>query len=431
MILQKITNYFEGIKLKSICIFEDKKYQQLQPLTYFRPVYHLRCGMLPLHKKIRRNYPNIRVELNTRAYLRDLIQQNHPDEFVSKIESENILFLNGRILVDTNFHKIVPFEGKDEIFMSGSTFIGARLSGKNLQTLNESLKDVLSIDDFPYLPKREINVRIIEYPWDLITYNSEELISDYNILTSLNENQITDYLGVHFLNKENIFIGKNVKIKPGVILDAEDGPIYINDNAQIMHNASIQGPAFIGEKTIIKMSATIYHNTSIGKVSKVGGEIEDTIIHGYSNKQHNGFLGNSYLGSWVNLGAGTTNSDLKNNYGTIKTLINNKFVESGKQFVGLTMGDHSKSAINTVFNTGAVVGVSSNIYGGTFPPKYLPSFSWGGSEALTTYDIDRSIEVAERVMQRRDIELTEIDKDLFRKVFDITISERRQLGLPK
>jgi UDP-N-acetylglucosamine diphosphorylase/glucosamine-1-phosphate N-acetyltransferase len=179
------------------------------------------------------------------------------------------------------------------------------------------------------------------------------------------------------------------------------------------------------------MGSTIYHNTSIGKVSKVGGEIENSIIHSYSNKQHHGFLGNSYLGSWVNLGAGTTNSDLKNNYSTIKVRINDKLVDSGKQFVGLTMGDHSKSAINTSFNTGAIVGVSSNVFGGTFPPRYLPSFSWGGSEALTTYDLDRSIEAAERVMQRRNVILTDINKELFKTVFNLTVQERRYFGYPK
>jgi len=417
--------------LKSICIFEDSKYKQLQPLTYFRPVYNLRCGILSLHHKIRRNYPNISVELNTRGYLRNLMKQNYPNEIARNNISENTLFINGRILVDDDFSNIIPFSGKDELFMSGSTFIGARLSGKNLQSLNESLNDVLSISDFPDLPQKEIDVRIIEYPWDLIKYNEEELISDFNKLTSSNENQINEYLGVHFLNKGNIFIGKNVIIKPGVVLDAEDGPIYVGDNAKIMHNASIQGPVFIGQNSIVKMNSTIYSNTSIGKECKVGGEIENTIIHSYSNKQHNGFLGNSYLGSWVNLGAGTTNSDLKNNYGSISVQINNDVVDSGRQFVGLTMGDHSKSAINTSFNTGAVVGVSSNVFGGSFPPKYLPSFSWGGSEALTTYDLERSIEVAEKVMQRRNVNLTEIDKELFRKIFELTESERLQLGFPK
>jgi len=417
--------------LNSICIFEDIKYQQLQPLTFFRPVYHLRCGILSLHRKIRRNYPDIRVELNTRAYLRNLIEQNYPGEIVRHIKSENTLFLNGRILVDDNFNKIIPLEGKDELFVSGSTFVGARLSGSNLHSLNESLKDVLDISDFPDLPKIEIDVRVINYPWDLIKYNKEELISDYNKLSSSNENQIENYPSSHFLNPDKIFISKNVNIKPGVILDAEDGPIFIGENAKILHNATIQGPAFIGQNSIVKMGANIYHNTSVGKVCKVGGEIEDTIIHSYSNKQHNGFLGNSYLGSWVNLGAGTTNSDLKNNYGNIRTFINNKIIDTGRQFVGLTMGDHSKAAINTSFNTGAVVGVSSNVFGGTFPPKYLPSFSWGGSEALTTFDIDRSIEVAERVMERRNVVMTDIDKELFDKVFEITVTERRQLGFPK
>ncbi|MBK7106742.1 MAG: glucose-1-phosphate thymidylyltransferase [Ignavibacteriae bacterium] len=417
--------------MKSICIFEDEEYKQLQPLTYFRPSYHLKCGILSLHRKIRRNYPNVRVELNTRGYLRNVIKQNHPSEIVNHVMSETMLFLNGRILVDDTLVNQIPLDGKDEIFFSNNNFIGARVSGKNLESISNSLKDVLSKNDFPNLPIKEVDVTIINYPWDLITYNHQELIKDFKKITGETENNLKDFPGVIFLNREEIFLGKDVKIKPGVVLDAEDGPIFIGDNVQILHNASIQGPVFIGEETIVKMSATIYHNTSVGKVSKIGGEIENTIIHSYSNKQHNGFLGNSYLGSWVNLGAGTTNSDLKNNYGTIKVIINNQQIDSGKQFVGLTMGDHSKAAINTSFNTGAVVGVSSNIFGGTFPPRYIPSFSWGGSEALTTYDIDRSIEVAERVMQRRNVILTDIDKELFRTVFKLTEKERRDKGFPK
>lgn len=417
--------------MKSICIFEDIDYQKLQPLTYFRPSYHLKSGILSLHRKIRRNYPNIRIELNTRSYLRDLIKQNHPDEIVDHVKAEQMLFLNGRILVDDNFKNIIPFDGPDEIFVSNKNFVGARVSGKNLEIVDKSLKDVLSIDNFPKLQIREIETTFINYPWDLVKYNSQELIKDFKKLSNVNQNNIKDYDGVYLLKKENIFIGKNATLKPGVTLDAENGPIYIGDNATIMQNAVIQGPAFIGQNSIVKMGATIYHNSSIGKVCKVGGEIENTIIHSYSNKQHHGFLGNSYLGSWVNLGAGTTNSDLKNNYGNIKVFINNNLIDTGLQFVGLTMGDHSKAAINTSFNTGTVVGVSSNIFGGNFPPKYLPSFCWGGYEALTTFDIDRSIEVAERVMQRRNVILTDIDKELFRTVFKLTEKERRSLGFPK
>lgn len=417
--------------MKSVCIFEDKEYKLLLPLTYFRPSYHLKCGILSLHRKIRRNYPNVHIELNTRGYLRDVIKQNHPDEIVEHINSETILFLNGRILADDYFSKIVPLDGEDEIFVSGENFIGARISRKYLGQMNDYLHDVLSMNDFPELPTKNVDVKIINYPWDLITYNHDELISDYNKLSGEFENHVDQHPEIHFLNKGSIYIGKNVIIKPGTILDAEDGPIFIGDNVTILHNSSIQGPAYIGRNSIVKMNATIYHNTSVGKVSKVGGEIENTIIHNYSNKQHYGFLGNSYLGSWVNMGAGTTNSDLKNNYGSIKVPINNTFIESGKQFVGLTMGDHSKAAINTSFNTGTVVGVSSNIFGGTFPPRYIPSFSWGGSEALTTYDLDRSIEVAERVMQRRNVVLTDIDKELFRTVFNLTVKERRDKGYPK
>jgi UDP-N-acetylglucosamine diphosphorylase/glucosamine-1-phosphate N-acetyltransferase len=164
---------------------------------------------------------------------------------------------------------------------------------------------------------------------------------------------------------------------------------------------------------------------------KVGGEVEESIIHGYSNKQHAGFLGHAYIGAWVNLGADTNNSDLKNNYGKVTVQIGNQLVDTGLQFVGLTMGDHSKSAINSMFNTGTVVGVSSNIFGSGFPPKYVPSFSWGAAgETFTTFSIDRAIEVARRMMARRKIELTATEEKLFRKIFELTSPERKRQGMP-
>ena len=236
--------------MTSVCIFEDEKYQQLQPLTYFRPSYHLKCGILSLHRKIRRNYPGIRVELNIRSYLRNLIKQNYPEEIVEHVKSDNMLFLNGRILVDDHFHESVPLNGPDEVFTCNGEFIGARVSGKNLDSVSSSLKDVLSINDFPNLPQREIEVTIINYPWDLVKFNERELKSDFRKLTSQNDNQIREYMGVYFLNEADIFIGKNVSIKPGCVLDAEEGPIYIGDNVQIMHNASILGPTFIGQMRV-------------------------------------------------------------------------------------------------------------------------------------------------------------------------------------
>jgi UDP-N-acetylglucosamine diphosphorylase/glucosamine-1-phosphate N-acetyltransferase len=179
---------------------------------------------------------------------------------------------------------------------------------------------------------------------------------------------------------------------------------------------------------MIKVGAKIYENTSIGPVCKVGGEVEGSVIHSFSNKQHDGFLGHAYLGMWVNLGADTNNSDLKNNYGSVKLVIDGETVDSGSTFMGLVMGDHSKSAINSMFNTGTVVGVSSNVFGSGFPPKSVPSFTWGGAEGLKTYELERALEVARRVMGRRKMVLSPAEEKVLRVVFDLTKKERGPAG---
>ena len=210
------------------------------------------------------------------------------------------------------------------------------------------------------------------------------------------------------------------------MLDAEKGPIVIGANVRIFPNAVIEGPAFVGGGSLIKIGAKIYENTSIGPMCKVGGEVEGSILHGFANKQHDGFLGHAYLCPWVNLGADTNNSDLKNNYGSVRVTINGTEVDSGSLFVGVIMGDHAKSAINTMFNTGTVVGVGSNVFGAGFPPKYIPAFSWGGAEGIETYAIDKCIDVARKVMLRRNQTLTSAGEALLRHVFTLTQDERTQ-----
>jgi UDP-N-acetylglucosamine diphosphorylase/glucosamine-1-phosphate N-acetyltransferase len=231
---------------------------------------------------------------------------------------------------------------------------------------------------------------------------------------------------VNFVNPDLILVGSNVTIKPGVVIDATNGPVLIDNNAFIFPNAVIEGPVYIGKNSKIKSGATIYENVSIGNVCKVGGELEDTVILPFSNKQHTGFIGHSYLGSWVNLGAATNCSDLKNNYGRVKVMLNGRSVDTGLQFLGLIAGDHSKSAINTMFNTGTIIGFSSNIFGAGFPDKYIPSFSWGGSENISTYDLKKGIETAKIVMKRREIDFSTEDEKLFKYIFDLTVSERNE-----
>jgi UDP-N-acetylglucosamine diphosphorylase/glucosamine-1-phosphate N-acetyltransferase len=420
--------------IDTICVIEGIYYSKLLPLVYFRPVYDLRCGILTLKEKVQKVYPDVPLSLHCRSYLTDSVKRNNPNVFVNELPKnvKSCLFINGRVIVDNNFRDKVPVDGSDTLYVDGETIIAARVSGSNLDYLRKSMNDVFTLSDFSGLLKKEIKANYITYPWDLVKYNGSQLVSDFELLVNRKEeiHKGKIYEGAILVNKNNIFIGENATVKPNVVLDAEEGPIYIDSEAKILSNAVIIGPAFIGKKSAIKIGAKIYENTSIGEVCKVGGEVEDSIIHSYSNKQHDGFLGHAYLGSWVNLGADTNNSDLKNNYGSVKVIINDEQIDSGSMFVGLTMGDHSKSSINTMFNTGTVVGVSSNVFGSGFPPKYIPSFTWGGSDALTSYALDRSIDVAKRVMERRRIEFTEIDERIFRKVFDLTKEERRRRGMP-
>jgi UDP-N-acetylglucosamine diphosphorylase / glucose-1-phosphate thymidylyltransferase / UDP-N-acetylgalactosamine diphosphorylase / glucosamine-1-phosphate N-acetyltransferase / galactosamine-1-phosphate N-acetyltransferase len=416
-----------------LCIFEDEHAEQLLPLAYFRPVYELRCGMTSLREKIVRAYPRAVTSVHCRGYLAESLQERLTPTEVNRLPAARCLFLNGRIIADRNLTKNIPLRGEDRLYLSGDgTVVAARVTGTpgegSLRSYLQgriSAGHVISASDFSSLPTEQVDVKLASYPWDLVNANGKQIVEDFAQLKWKGARiRGKVYPGARLLDKKNIIIGQGSKIKPGAVLDAEKGPIYIGKNVTIFPNAVIEGPAYVGDGTLIKIGAKIYEDTSIGEVCKVGGEVEASIIHGYSNKQHDGFLGHAYLGMWVNLGADTNNSDLKNNYGTVKVTINGRPIDSGSQFVGLTMGDHSKSGINTMFNTGTVVGAGCNIYGGGFPPKYVPSFCWGGSEELVTYDLDKCLDVARRVMARRKVQLTPADERLFRAVFEMTKAER-------
>jgi len=412
-----------------ICIYEDQNYRKLLPLVYFRPVYDLRCGITSLRGKIQRCFRDAVVILHVRDYLAETVKEANPKAPVNHIPAgvERVLFINGRVLAGPEFEKLVGTEGNDCVFTTGERVVAAWVSGSNLRKIDKFLSQrVLTDSDFLQLEKHSIDTRLISFPWELIHLNGDWITQDCNhLVNGLSDTDLSAYPGVHFNRPERIHLSKNVIIKPGVVLDAEGGPIYLGKGVKILPNAVIEGPVYIGDGSLIKAGAKIYENTSIGEVCKVGGEVEESIIHGYSNKQHEGFLGHAYLGTWVNIGADTNNSDLKNDYGTVKVFIDGELVDSGSQFVGLIMGDHSKSGINTMFNTGTVVGVSCNVFGAGFQPKFIPSFSWGGPAGLATYRLEKAQEVARRVMERRNVSFSAADEKVFRTVFDITSGERR------
>jgi UDP-N-acetylglucosamine diphosphorylase/glucosamine-1-phosphate N-acetyltransferase len=271
----------------------------------------------------------------------------------------------------------------------------------------------------------ESDIIKIEHTWDIFSKNAEAISDDFNFITKNRKSQPIP-LNVNTINPEHIFIEKGAKINFAT-LNASSGPIYIGHDAEIMEGSLVRGPFALCDNSVLKLGAKIYGPTTIGPHSKVGGEVNNSVVFGYSNKGHDGFLGNSVLGEWCNLGADTNNSNLKNNYAEVRLWDYNSegFAKTGLQFCGLMMGDHSKCGINTMFNTGTVIGVSSNIFGSGFPRNFVPSFSWGGSKGFVTYKTTKAFEVSEVVMKRRNIGFTEQDKSILEHVFQITQKFRR------
>lgn len=417
---------------ETICIFEDAAFSRLLPLVYIRPVYNLRCGILSLREKIFRAYPKATFALHCRSYLADYMRLRNPGVRVNDVPDGACLFLNGRVVASRELVKQIPFHGdREAVYVQGNDLVAARVKGKNLQRVRSRMHELLSLEQFEGVPHVNVQVPMVEYPWDVIHRNGQELVSDFSLLAGGKRRVAAAPKGVYRINKSEVHIGTGSRIQPGTVLDAESGPIFIGRNVRIFPQATIIGPAAIGDGSIVKTGAQIYGSTSIGPVCKVGGEIEHSVIHGFSNKQHHGFLGHSYVGAWVNMGAGTTTSDLKSNYGSVRVSLGGEPIETGQQFIGLIFGDHSKTAINSMFNAGTVVGVSSNIFGDGFPPKYVPSFSWGAAgEAFTTFGIERAIDVARRVMARRDVTLTTFEEKLFMTLFEMTSEERQKRGMP-
>jgi UDP-N-acetylglucosamine diphosphorylase/glucosamine-1-phosphate N-acetyltransferase len=264
------------------------------------------------------------------------------------------------------------------------------------------------------------DARLLSFPWQLVEFNSDVIADDFARMPVRGQSDdALVYPGAHIINPDQIVLGEKSVLRAGAVLDATEGPIVIADRAVIMPNAVLVGPCFVGSGTIVNPAARLLAGASIGSMCKVGGEISETIIAGYSNKQHDGFLGNSYLGEWVNIGAATNNSDLKNNYSPVRMWCAGAERDTGRQFLGLLMGDHSKTGINVLFNTGTVVGFNCNVFSSEMPGKFIPSFSWGHGAELIRYELDRALQTAAVVMERRDVRFTPSHRELFHSIFSM------------
>jgi len=416
-----------------IYLFEDHTYQNFYPLTYNRPVYELLFGAMKLREKVALHFPNAEIRLLCRDYLQPLLEQKTKlkvnDFNLSK--ADRILLLNGRAILDSTSVSRIDFD-QEKSYWHKEELVAVILSAEKFKKHFESIR---SLPDQPTetlqkdFPAEQIAAELLNYLWDFVSGNPEEINRDFQLLKPrLNFKHMFDNCSVDqqavIYKPENVYIGRNTKVEAFVVLNAETGPIFIDDDCTIQAFTRIEGPAYIGKNAQI-FGAKISGGCSFGPVCRLGGEIQQSIFLGYSNKYHDGFIGHSFLGEWVNLGAGTTNSDLKNNYSAVRVNFPDRYVDTGQSKVGSFLGDHAKTGIGTLLNTGAYIGIGANLFGGgMFKSKFIPSFAWGNAEGLREYAWDKFIETAEIVMQRRNVELLNSEKEILKKIFELTKPER-------
>ena len=386
----------------NIILFDDDRRVNLLPLTFTRPCAELRVGILTIAEKWSKHISE-KVSYITQDYLADKYGINH--------ENENV-YINGRSLPSSDLTNQIIALSNEEVLVKNDLIIAIKTS-KKFKRFEELVKYSLSKSN------KEISCSMISQAHDIFTKNGYEIKSDFEVLTNNRESKQ--------ISSTNTILGKDIFIEEGVRVEAsvfntENGPIYLGKNSTVMEGSLIRGPFALGENATIKMGAKIYGDTTVGPQCKVGGEVNNSVFLKNSNKGHDGFIGNSVIGEWCNLGADTNSSNLKNNYASVKlwNYSKQRFLDTGLQFCGLIMGDHSKCGINTMFNTGTVVGVSANIFGGNFPRNFIPSFTWGGSSGFATYQTNKAFQTAKKVMERRNEELTKKEQEILTSIFNDT-----------
>jgi len=381
-------------------LFDSDVRDTLLPFTYTKPVADIRIGILTIREKWEK-----RLGLTTTTITADYLEEKYP-----MVEMEENILVNASFCPTESLVEKVKNLSKNEAIFKGEDVLAFHTT--------QSQEEV----DFDTYTQIEFDEELIQIKntSDIFTHNGKAIQQDFDLITEERTSE-TIPTGIQVINPGNIFIEEGAQILFST-LNASEGPIYIGKDALIMENASIRGPFAMCENALVKMGAKIYKDTTIGPFSKVGGEISNAVIFGYSSKGHDGYLGNSVIGEWCNLGAGTNNSNLKNNYSEVKlwNYETGRFAKTGLQFCGLMMGDHSKCAISTMFNTGTVVGVSANIFGSGFPRNFTPSFSWGGAAGYETFQMNKVSEVVTAVMKRKNLVFDAVDQKILDYVFEET-----------
>jgi UDP-N-acetylglucosamine diphosphorylase/glucosamine-1-phosphate N-acetyltransferase len=388
----------------NVILFDDPVIRQdLLPFTYTRPVSKIRVGILTIAEKWEK-WLGQKPSFKTQEYLQK--------KFPLVTATDNFL-INGAICPDQKLIDFIKTLPVGYFLVKDSLLVAARQPQGNMSDSNTIT--------YPH------DLVVIDKTWKIYNQNGSQLRIDFALITAGRVSAKIDDRHTIIYNQQNVFVEEGVTIR-AAILNAENGPIYLGKNSTIQEGAMIRGAFALCEGSHVNMGAKLRGDVTVGPYSKVGGEVSASVIFGYSNKAHDGFLGCSVIGEWCNLGADSNTSNLKNNYDFVKLWSHAEkgYVNTGLQFCGLMMGDHSKCSINTMFNTGTVVDVSSNVFGEGFPKHYIPSFTWGGFEGAETYKFDKAIETASRVLGRRDIPLDQIELDILKHVFAITATLREK-----
>ncbi len=385
-------------------LFDNRYRNHLLPLTFTRPVCELRVGIVTVKEKWE-HFLGSPCSYHTQDYL--------IEKFKLKVGETNLL-IDGSIIPNSELIESINILKEDQALVSEDDVIAICMNKENLASFDPS-----NISGFEQVEYKN-SFSHLRYPYDIFRLNGECIIQDFQWLTS-DRSSVSFSQSNQIIEPENVFIEEGARVECATI-NASTGPVYIGAKAEIMEGSVIRGPFALCHNSTVKLSAKIYGPTTIGPHSKVGGELNNVVVQAYSNKGHDGFLGNSVLGEWCNIGADSNNSNLKNNYSEVKlwNYVENRFKGTGLQFCGLIMGDHSKCAINTMFNTGTVVGVFANIFGSGFPRNFIPSFAWGGPQGNKVYKKTAAFYVAKLVMERRNIEFDNVEKQILEHVFDET-----------
>ena len=393
----------------NIIFFDDKRTDFL-PLVYTKPIAKIRVGILTIEEKWKVFFQKHNIDITISYITEDYLSGKFP----LKEEEENI-FINARFfpnarLVDFIINNLIA----DEAILYEKSLVVSKCTMDQFKKSSYYIKDYN--ESFVSIELKSIT--------DIFSKNSLAIENDFDLITEGRKSEAIS--NTNTVLGDRIFIEEGAKVEASV-LNANTGAIYIGKDAEVMEGCLVRGPLSLSEGAVLKMGAKIYGATTIGIFSKVGGEVTNCVIQDFSNKGHDGFLGNSVIGEWCNLGADTNTSNLKNNYAEVKlwSYENSRFKNTELQFCGLMMGDHSKCGINTMFNTGTVVGVSANIFGSGFPRNFVPSYSWGGASGVSTYQLPKVFEVAKIVMERRNVELTEEDRTILTAIFEMTAKYRQ------